>query len=384
MRVVHLMATSGGGVVRHVADVAAAQRAAGLDVAVAAERATVGSLRELLARQGVEVPTHVVDLGDRPSPADLGNLLRLRRLLGGLGADVVHAHGVRAGAAAVIVDGVARRRGTPVVVTVHNGPPPARAAAAVFAGLERVCGRGSAAALVVSADLGARMIRAGARVVERALVPAPLPTAGRIPSTGEDEALADDDNDRVATLAVAARLAPQKAPHLVLDVVAALRASGRAVRAVLAGDGPLREELAAMVAARGLPVHLPGRVDDVPGLLAGADVVLLTSRWEGQPLVLQEALAVGAAIVATDVGGVAEVCGDAAVLVPWAAADGEHGPVAGLVEAVASVLDDPELALSLRARALVRASTLPTVADAVRQLDRVYVAAIAGRTGTPG
>src|SRR5699024_11335639 len=60
-----------------------------------------------------------------------------------------------------------------------------------------------------------------------------------------------------------------------------------------------------------------GRRDDVPDLLASADVLVSTSAWEGQPINVQEALAAGVPVVATDVGGTGEVTGDAARLVPY-------------------------------------------------------------------
>ena len=63
-------------------------------------------------------------------------------------------------------------------------------------------------------------------------------------------------------------------------------------------------------------MRLLGHRDDVPDLLAAADVVVSSAVWEGQPVGLQEALHAGAAVVATDVGGTAAVVGDAALLVP--------------------------------------------------------------------
>ncbi len=115
-------------------------------------------------------------------------------------------------------------------------------------------------------------------------------------------------------LVTVARLAEQKGLPTLLDAVAQL--TDLPIRAVVAGDGPLRAGLESDIAGRALPVHLLGRRDDIADLLAAADVVVVPSLWEGQPLIVQEALAAGAAIVATDAGGTGEVAGDAAVLVP--------------------------------------------------------------------
>jgi glycosyltransferase involved in cell wall biosynthesis len=104
----------------------------------------------------------------------------------------------------------------------------------------------------------------------------------------------------------------------------------------------------------------------VAGLLAAADVFVLPSRWEGQPLVLQEALRAGRPIVATDVGGVRDLTGDdAALLVP-------AGDPAELSRAVLAVLDDPDLAGTLAKAALSRAASLPTEADAAAAALRLY------------
>ncbi len=105
-------------------------------------------------------------------------------------------------------------------------------------------------------------------------------------------------------------------------------ATGRSSRALR--DGPLR---------------LLGVRRDVPDLLGAADVVVVPSRWEGQPLVVQEALRAGAAVVATDAGGTREVTGDAARLVP-------PGDAAALAGAIEGLLEDP--AGPRRARAAAR------------------------------
>jgi glycosyltransferase involved in cell wall biosynthesis len=77
----------------------------------------------------------------------------------------------------------------------------------------------------------------------------------------------------------------------------------------LVGSGPDREPLA----ARKVPgVRLVGQRRDVRDWLAAADVVAVPSRWEGMPLVLLEAMAVGRSVVAADVPGAREALGDRA------------------------------------------------------------------------
>jgi glycosyltransferase involved in cell wall biosynthesis len=80
------------------------------------------------------------------------------------------------------------------------------------------------------------------------------------------------------------------------------------VHAVLAGEGPLRVGLAAQAAALGIAdrVHLLGKRDDVPAVLAAADVFALPSRAEGMSVAMLEAMAAERPVVAADVGGVWE------------------------------------------------------------------------------
>jgi glycosyltransferase involved in cell wall biosynthesis len=116
------------------------------------------------------------------------------------------------------------------------------------------------------------------------------------------------------------RLAPQKDQATFLRAVARLAPQAPDVDFVIAGDGPLRDDLGNL--ARELRVdervRFLGLRHDVPSLLAGADVLALTSRWEGLPNVVIEAMAMGAAVVATDVGGCRDLVGDgeAGYLVP--------------------------------------------------------------------
>ena len=111
-------------------------------------------------------------------------------------------------------------------------------------------------------------------------------------------------------------------------------------------------------ASLGVAAQFLGHRDDVPALLARAAVFVLPSVWEGQPLALQEALRAGVPVVASRVGGIPGVTGDAAVLVP-------PGDAARLAAAVRSVLDDPALAARLRDRAFRRGAELPSQDDAL-------------------
>ena len=325
-RVLLVVATSTGGVGRHVQSLAAGLAAAGAAVQVAGPAST----RAVFAFASYAV----VEIGAAPHPVrDAAARLALRRLAGEV--DVVHAHGLRAGALAP-----GRQ---PLVVTWHN----AQLSGSRLGGLlERYVARRATVTLAASEDLVRQARACGAPDVRLAPVAAP----GLAP-TGADPALG-----RPLVLAVG-RLHPQKGYDVLLE---ALPLIGEAVVAV-AGDGPLAAELA----QRAPQVRWLGRRTDVADLYAAADVVVLPSVWEARSLTAQEALRAGRPLVATDVGGIRDLVGDGAVLVP-------PGDPAALGAAVRRLLDDPAAAVALAARGSAVAATWPTEQDTVDQVADVY------------
>ncbi|MDQ2813023.1 MAG: glycosyltransferase, partial [Actinomycetota bacterium] len=301
-----------------------------------------------------------------------------RRLLRAWRPDVVHAHGLRAGAltaiaAAFVRPGVYDAQPA-LIVTVHNAPVAGGVTGAIYRVLERIVARRADSVLCVSPDLQARMRAAGARRVGHAPVPALAPvTADDAPEassvadgqtgpaggvSAETPAVPDAEPDRPLILAVG-RLAPQKGFGTLLEAASRWRDVKPGPVLMIAGEGPLEAELKRQAAALRVDARFVGQRDDVPALLAAAAVFVLPSVWEGQPLILQEALRAGAAIVATRVGGIPELTGgDAALLVP----SGDPDRLAGAVRAV---LTDPALAARLRQAAMVRARALPGEVDAV-------------------
>jgi glycosyltransferase involved in cell wall biosynthesis len=133
----------------------------------------------------------------------------------------------------------------------------------------------------------------------------------------------------------------------------------------VAGDGPERDRLQRVIDSRGIDARLLGHREDVPDLLAASDLYLLTSTWEARALVVQEAMRAGVPVVATAVGGVLELTGDAAVLVPPADA-------AAVARAVADLLDDDGRRADLARRAAERASEWPDEDDTARAVAAVY------------
>ena len=144
------------------------------------------------------------------------------------------------------------------------------------------------------------------------------------------------------------RLDPEKNPVLLADVLARLREGGADWRLEICGEGPMSGALERRLHELGIAEHveLRGYVPLRPDLLdryRHSHALLHISLTEGLPQVLVEAAASGLPIIATDVGGVGEALGDAAVLIPPNDPD-------GAAAAVAAVARDPD-----RRRALVEA-----------------------------
>jgi glycosyltransferase involved in cell wall biosynthesis len=366
LRIAVVLGTSAGGVGRHVRSVAEGLVARGAQVVVLGPAGT----QELFDFTATGARFADVAISDRPRPAsDARTVARLRRLLAG--ADLVHAHGLRAGglaaaARARVVPGPLRfaRGGPPLVVTLHNAVIAGGVTGLAYGALERIVAHGAACVLGVSPDLEQRMRSLGARSVGRALVPAPPPAEPPGPEARARLRAELGAGDRPLILTVG-RLADQKGLPTLLDAAAGWARRTPQPLVAVAGDGPLEAPLRDRITAEGLPVRLLGRRADVAELLTAADVAVVPSVWEGQPLIVQEILRAGRPLVATEVGGIPELVGDAALLVP-------PGDAGALERAVSRVLDDSALSVRLGAAAAQRATALPTEDDAVEQLLTVY------------
>jgi glycosyltransferase involved in cell wall biosynthesis len=359
---VEVLATSAGGVGTHVRTIVPALRAAGASVRVCGAPAT----EELFGFTDVGADFRPVGISTGLAPvADSRAVLQLRQA--SRGADLVHAHGLRAGLVAATARRLSGGRNRPLVLTLHNAlQESAGARQRLLRAIEGTTIRAADLVLAVSSDLADNARRLGARDVR--VVPAlapPLPPAARSRAEVREELGLDEGRPLVVAIG---RLHPQKGYDVLLDAVARWETDERlrpAPLVAIAGDGPLEAELADRIRTARLPVLLLGRRSDVADLLGAADLCVLPSRWEGSPFTAQEALRAGTPLVSTRAGGLPELLGSGASLVPV-------GDAAALADAVVRVLSDPPHAAELTEAGRRQAASWPDEAAAGRQLAAVY------------
>ena len=271
-----------------------------------------GGLEPVLAESGIAVQ----HLGKRPG-WDPRMYPRLRSSFCKFHPDVVHTHSYvlrytlpfRAPARVHTVHNLAEREVDFIGRAIHRlawrvGVTPVAVAGEVARSFSRVYGRAPAATIPNGIE------------TERFFLPQARERWREAHGFTPDEVL----------FVSAARLDPQKNPVGLAEAFAPVRGG----RLVLAGDGSLR----AAVEGRER-VQVLGVREDVPELLAAADVFVLASDWEGHPVAVMEAMAAGLPVVATRVGGVPELVehGVTGLLV-------ERGDMRGLGEAMASLARD--------------------------------------------
>ena len=357
----------GGGQV-HVLTLAGSLRKDAFDVSVAAGAG--GPLETEAVRAGLGfVP---VEMSKSLSPRPVRDVAAVLRELN---VDMLHTHG---GVAGLFGRRAARRAGTPVIVHtlhgihyLHYRNPVVRA---VFVFLERRLAARTDAVIVVSdADAAAAKRRGLApadkvRVIRNgiAALPAEKSAAERAAASALRKAVSPD-GPLVATVA---RLHRQKGIVHLLRAAPAILARVPAATIAVAGGGPLEDALRREAKRLGVDRRflLLGERADAADLAALADVFVLPSLWEGLPLALLEAAALGRAIVASDIDGVREVVrdGETAILVP-------PGRPGALAEAVVRLLDDRELAARLGSRARSEVPGRFTLSAMIDAVERLYL-----------
>lgn len=302
MRVVELIPSlSVGGAERVAALLAGRLRQRGQEVRLISLGPATGSfIEERLRREGVEL--RFLDKGPGLSPRVLPALARELRAFR---PDLAHTH---LHALKYLLAAWAPRPPRRVLHTLHN-----------LAEHEAVAHDRAVTRLALRA--GVRLVAIGEAVqasVRRLYgQPAAFVIQNGIPVAdfAVDEArrraarAAVGARDEELNLLFAGRFNEQKDPLSLIEALARPALRDRPWRLRMAGDGELRPAVEAAVRARGLQgrVELLGVRGDLPALMAASDALVLPSRYEGNPLVVLEALAAGLAVVATEVGCLPEL-----------------------------------------------------------------------------
>ncbi|MFH8839709.1 glycosyltransferase family 4 protein [Streptomyces sp. NPDC017868] len=351
LRTVQVLGGGGAGSSAHVRSLASGLVARGV-------RVTVCAPPELdRAYDYLGAGAHFVPL---PRLGDPSTVTVLRNAC--IGADVVHAHGLQASvrAALALAGGGGR---APLVTTWHSRNHVDGARGGVLRLLERRTARAATVVLGTSSELVDRARRRGAR--DARLAPVTVPAARGPVCLHDGKARAElGAVDRPLVMAVGA-LERGRGYRTLLDAARSWRELDPQPLLVIAGEGRERTFLQRRITEERLAVRLLGRRDDVAELLAAADVAVLPSRWEARSLLAQEALRLGVPLVATAVGGVPELVGEAAELVPY-------GDAAALAGAVRGLLDDEERRMDLAAAGRVQAGSWPTEDETIAHVLSVY------------
>ncbi|MFD8645880.1 glycosyltransferase family 4 protein [Streptomyces zaomyceticus] len=356
LRTVQVVGGGSAGSSAHVRSLASGLVARGVRVTVCAP-AELDRVYDYLGAGAHFVP--LPRLGDPATVTALRNAC--------IGADVVHAHGLPASVrAALALSGRAGGPGggrAPLVTTWDSRVHVDGAGGGVLRLLERRTVRAATVVLGTSSELVDRARRRGAR--DARLAPVTVPAARGPVCLHDGKARAElGAVDRPLLMAVGA-LERGRGYRTLLDAARTWRELDPQPLLVIAGEGRERAALQRRIASEGLPVRLIGRREDVAELLAAADVAVLPSRWEARSLLAQEALRLGVPLVATAVGGVPELVGDAAELVPYGDAEALAGAVRGLLE-------DVERRMDLAAAGRVQARSWPTEDETVAHVLSVY------------
>ena len=163
------------------------------------------------------------------------------------------------------------------------------------------------------------------------------------------------------------RLVQIKRPDRLLEIAAWLKRNHPDVRIVVAGDGPMREEIEQEAKRAELPIEFVGWVLDIESILALSELMILTSDNEGTPLSLIQAQMAGLPVVATDVGSVSEIVLDneTGIVVPT--------NTESINEAIDKLLLNRELSRIMGQKAQDRALGLYSVERLVRDHEKIYL-----------
>lgn len=291
--------------------------------------------------------------------------------------DVVHTHSAKAGALGRLA---AHRCDVPLIVHTYHGFPfhqfqsPLRRAA--YVAIERRLAAITDTVLAIGSGVATEALRRGLASPTRLRTVQPVVDSRVVVQSPETKLAARELLGIDATrpvIGTVGRADYQKAPEHFVRAAAALRHPD--ALAVWVGGGPLLEEMRARVDHEGLRdrILFVGERHDVPDLVPAFDLFAMSSRYEGLPCAVVEAMRCGLPVVATAVNSVPDLVipGVSGVLVPPARP-------ALLAAALDDLLDQPDTARRLAAAGHERAGAAFEESTLTEILDQVYSSCSAG------
>jgi glycosyltransferase involved in cell wall biosynthesis len=321
-------------------------------------------------------PVHELAVGRRVyGPAGLAGLARLVHLVRDLRPQVVHGYLFGPNLYAALAG---RLAGVPAVVVAKRNVDAFESPRQVLA--QRIAHRLATHVTAVSEAVADSVVALGVPRARITVIPNGVDAARFDPPAPAEEARRELGADASPLVGSVGCLAARKDYGTLLEALRLLRERGLGFRAALVGDGPDRDALEARAAALGLAdrVRFLGERADVDRLLPGMDVFVLSSREEGIPNALLEAMAAGRACVATAVGGTPEVLRDGET--GWLVPPGEPG---ALADALAQALASPGEARR-RGEAAGRAAREELSIEAMVRRHEEFYERVAGRAPAGG
>ncbi len=315
--------------------------------------------------EALGLPIHVLGVPGRIyAPAGWRGLLRLVNVIHAFRPDIVHGYLQGPNLFAALAG---RACGVPVVAVAKRNVDAFETPRQVT--LQRIAHRLATHVTAVSAAVAETSVALGVprERVTVILNGVDVSRFGVAPATRAELGL----EEGVPVIGSVGCLEPRKDYGTLLEALARLTADGRRAQLVIAGEGRLRDALTAQARALGLAVRFLGERRDVERLLPVMDVFVLSSRQEGIPNALLEAMAAGRPCVATRVGGVPEVMADGRT--GWIVPPSDPAVLAG---ALAEALADPREAARRGAAARAEVIAERSIAAMVRRHEEFYLAAL--------
>jgi len=308
LRILHVLRAPVGGLFRHVTDLAREQIARGHKVGIIADSLAGGEMAE---RQFVALLPNLalgltrLPIRRLPHPSDLSAAIAVNRHVAALKPDVVHGHGSKGGVYARMTGFLSGRESPVRIYTPHGGSlnyEPGSLSHRVFMTMEALLAARTDALLFESAFIADRF---------EAFVGRPKGLARIIPNGISSAEFAPvDAQPDAADLLYVGEFRDAKGIDTLIDAVALLKARGLAPSVALIGDGPDRALLEARAARAGVAGQMAfGGPRRARAAFALGKAMVVPSRFESLPYIVLEAVGARIPLVATNVGGMAEIFG---------------------------------------------------------------------------